>query len=289
MNRLIAALCLSTSLIAVGIAGFALIQASSGATNSPPAEGQDARDMRLLLTSLDQRVTELERRYGTIERKADSVHTSTRNSQLLAPAQEAGIAEQVQALTLRLATLEDEKTIAQLAQSGEARLAENELRTALGKVGDPNVSPEARLEALKSIRRLTKTNGPVVKGVFGESGFDERDVVLPMLDLARDTTLAPELRAAVVENLAGSRVEELRRPLLDLLAFDKIPDVRGGAAQALMWHLDDGTVREAIRGASRADPDETVRGRVESYLPKVEYFDRMAAKAVGTAPADQGK
>ena len=289
MSRLIAALCLSTSLIAVGIAGFALIQASSRATNSPPAEGQDARDMRLLLASLDQKVTELERRYGTIERKADGVHASTRSSQLLAPAQEAGIAEQVQALSLRLATLEDEKTIAQLAQSGEAQLAENELRTALGKVGDPSVSPDSRLEALKSIRRLAKTKGSVAKGVFGEIGFEERDIVMPMLELARDTTLAPEFRAEVVDNLAGSKVEELRRPLLDLLAFDKIPDVRGGAAQALMWHLDDGTVREAIRGASRADPDETVRKRAESYLPKVEHFDRMAAEAAGTAPAGQGK
>ena len=110
-----------------------------------------------------------------------------------------------------------------------------------------------------------------------------------MIELARDTTLAPEFRAEVVDNLAGSKVEELRRPLLDLLAFDKIPDVRGGAAQALMWHLDDGTVREAIRGASRADPDETVRKRAESYLPKIEHFDRMAAEAAGTAPAGQGK
>ncbi len=289
MSRLIATLCLGTSFLAMAIAGGALLRATLRATDSLPAEWQDLREMRLLLVSLERKVTELERRYGTLERQTDRVHTSASSPQPLAPEQEADIAEQVQALALRLATLEDEKTIAQLAQSGELRLAENELRSALGKVGDLNVSPDIRIEAFKSIRKSAKTNGGVVKGVFRELGLEERDVVLPMLELARDTSLAPHLRADAVANLAGSKVEALRQPLLDLLASDQIPEVRGEAAQALMWHLDDATVREAIKTAGRTDPDQTVRERAVSYLPKVEHFDRMAAEAADSAPAGQGK
>jgi len=293
MNRLIAAICLSTSLLALGIASLTVLHASSRATDSPAAQGRDLDEMRLLLASLEGKVAELEKAYGALVRRDEREVAPSRDADLLAPGrkagQEAGIAEQLAALEVRLATLEDGKTIAQLAQSGEAQLVENELRAARGKVGDPDAAPATRLEALRTLRRLAKTHAALFKGTAGEIGFDERDIVLPILELARNTTVDPELRAEAVENIAGSKFVELRQPLLDLLSFDQVPGVRGGAAQALMWHLDDATVREAIRNASRADPDETVRQRAESFLQKIEHFERLADEAAGTAPAGQRK
>ena len=287
MNRLSIALCFSMSLVAVGIAGFALVEIRSRGTESPVMPVQDLHETRSLLASLKQRVGELEIRHVRLERLAGSFDTPTRRSEVPASGETADLREQVEALTRRLATLEDDETIARLAQSGQVQVTEKELRNALDLVGDPAVSPDARLEALKSLRRLGKTRGSQYKNAMGESGLKERDIVLPMLELAQDTTLNPDFRAEVVRSLVGSKVEELRQPLLDLLTFDLIPEVREGAVDALIYHLADSGAQEAITRAAREDPHEAVRARAQRYLGKVEYFVRRTAEAEGAAPAER--
>ncbi len=122
---------------------------------------------------------------------------------------------------------------------------------------------------------------------MAESGLEERDLVLPMLALAQDTTLEPDFRAEVVSSLR-SKVPELRQPLLDLLAFEGTPEVREGTVEALMYHLGDSAVREAITQASQEDRHESVRETAQEYLPKVQYFDRRAAEA-GRAEAGRAE
>ena len=189
--------------------------------------------------------------------------------------------EQLAALALRLASLEDEETIARLAQSGEDQLTEKELRSALELIEDPDASPDDRFAALQSFRRLRKTNGLAVKNAMAEGGLTERDLVMPMLELAQETSLEPEFRAEVVRSLE-SKVPELRQPLLDLLAFEAAPEVRQESVHALMYHLGDPAVRQAITQASQNDQNEAVRARAARYLPKVQHFDQRAAEAVRT-------
>lgn len=289
MNRLSIAFCLSTSFVALGIAGFALLEIRSPGTESPLMQVQDSHELRMLLNSLQQKVGELEARHGELKRRVASIDTPTRSSEVPASGQAAALREQVEALTRRLATLEDEETIAQLARSGNVQLVQKELRTALEQIDAPDVSPETRFKAFRSLRRLDKTRHSMVESAMGESGFKERDIVLSMLELALDTTLDSDFRAEVVRNLVGSKVKELRQPLLDLLAFDEIPELREGAIDALMYHLGDSAVQEAITRVSREDRHEAVRARAEKYLPKVQYFARVSAEAAGNAAAGQEK
>ena len=289
MNRLSIALCLSTSLVALGIAVFALLETRSRATEPLMMQVQGVHELRTLLNSLQQKVDELEANHGELERPAARRDRPTPGSEVPASGETAGLRQQIEALTRRLASLENEETIARLAKSGELQVIEKELRSALDQVGDPDVSPDTRLEALKSLRRLGKTRGSLLKSAMGENGFTERDILLPMLELAQDTTLDPGFRADVVRNLVGSKVDELRQPLLDMLAFDAVPEVRAGTIDALLYHLYDSAVQEAITRSSREDPHETVRARAEMYLPKVQYFARRAAEAAGTATAGQEK
>ena len=88
----------------------------------------------------------------------------------------------------------------------------------------------------------------MMKSLFDENEIRERDLYLPMLELAQDTTLDAAFRADVVRNFHGSRIEELRQPMLDLLASNDVPEVRTEALTTLFWHLDDATVREAQAG-----------------------------------------
>lgn len=290
MSRLPIALCISTSLLALGVAGLALLEVKSRAPESPLTQSQDVHDLRRLVDSLHQKVGELEARddeleeLEELEQRVGGFRAATTNPEAPASGPAADLPERVAAHTERLARLESEETIARLAHSGEAQIIEKDMRSALDQVGNPDVSPQARLEALRSLRRLSKTHRSLMESVMEEGDLREQDIVLPMLELVRDTTLDSDLRADVVRHLVGSKVEELRQPMLDLLAFDEIPTVREGALEALMYHLGDSAIREAITRVSREDRHEAVQARATRYLPKVQYFDRLAAEATdGTA------
>ena len=279
MSRLSIALCLSTSIVALVVAGFALFESRSSGTEAGRKRVQDLHELQTLLISLQERVGGLEARHDALTLRKASIDRPKQNTESPAPVPAGELREQVAALAQRLASLEDEETIAQLAQSGRVRVAEKELRGAIDLVGDPQAAPDARLDALKRLRIAAKRDWPMMEEIMGKDKnvMHERDIVLPMLQLAQDTRLEPDFRADVVRNLQGSKLEELRQPMLDLLVFDNAPEVRGEALTALMWHLDDSTIRETITQVSREDRHEDVRARAEEFLPKVEYVARMEA------------
>ena len=292
MNRLSIALCLSTSIVALVVAGLALLESRSGGTEARGTQVQDLHEHQTLLKSLQETVGELKARQDALKLQAlkqrtASTETPAQNAEEPASGQPGGLQEQVAALTQRLASLEDEENIARLAQSGSKRVAEKEIRNALDQVGDPEAAPEARLAALKRLRIAGKDNGAMMKSIMGENEMRERDLYLPMLELARDTTLDAAFRAGVVRNFHGSRIEELRQPMLDLLASNDVPEVRKEALTTLFWHLDDATVREAITQASQEDPHEAVQATAKRVLPRVEHMDQEAAKSEDTADAGQ--
>jgi hypothetical protein len=233
---------------------------------------------------LHERVFELETRRAaheprTFTHETASIDTPAHDGELPAPEQAANLKDQVAALTQRLASLEDEETIARLAQSGSKQVAVKEIRTALDQVGDPAADPKARLAALQRLRMARQKNGTMMKGMMDGHDIRWSDIVIPMLDVAQDTRLDAEIRADVIRNFHGTRVEELRQPMLDLLASDDVPAVRVEAITALFWHLDDPTVRDVITQASQGDPHEGVQARATRILPKVQHFEREAAEA----------
>jgi hypothetical protein len=197
----------------------------------------------------------------------------------LAAAEAGELEEQVAVLTARLASLEDEETIARLAQSGSRQVLERDIRNAFDRVGDPEAEPEERLRALATLRGAGKRHRELMGALMKESELRERDVYLPMLELAQDTTLAPEFRAEVLRHFHGTKIDEMRQPLLDMLATEESPEVRVEALTSLFWHIEDATVRETIRQTGTQDPNEQVQARVQRILPKVEHLDREAAEA----------
>lgn len=293
MNRLSTVFCLSTCVIAVGLASFALFQNGPSGAQRDVAIGDELRELQLHMTSLSEKIEALEAKQVASKKDARSPGKRLPRKRVASHPEPTDFKEQLAALTHRLASLEDEETIARLAQSGEQQLTEKELKSAFDLIGDPDASPDDRLAALQSFRRLRKTNGSAVKNAMVEYDLKERDLVMPMLEIAQDTTLEPEFRAEVVRSLE-SKLPELRQPLLDLLAFEAAPEVRQESVHALMYHLGDPAVRQAITHASQNDQNEAVRARAERYLPKVQHFDRRAAEAVrtettGTAAAGDDK
>ena len=263
MNRLLIPLCLCVSFMALGLAGFALLESRSGGARSPEAQLEELHELTTLVGSLEETVAEQKAVITLLQRRAIEKRVVRDDTPTSPPAEtvSAGdrVEEQVAALTERLASLENEETIARLAQSGRTHVAEKEIRSSLDQVVDPDAAPGTRLEAWKSVRRLWGTDRSLVEEITKEHEIEERDLVLPMVDLAQDTTLEPEFRADVVRNLHGSRAEELRQPLLDLVANDDVSEVRVEALTALMWHLDDATIRERSLGSVRETATRTSR------------------------------
>jgi hypothetical protein len=288
------ALCLSTSILALAVAGMALFESRSGGPGGRGTVGQDDHELQGLLKSLQKEVAELRARQDSIlqpsvERRKSGTRGMVQTGRLPAadPGEPGGLQEKVAALAERLATLENEENIARLAQSGSRQMEEKEIKKALDRIGDPGADPEERLGALERLRRAGKEKGEMVKQIMGENGLQERDLYLPMLDLARDTTLDSRFRAEVIRNFQGSRAEELRQPMLDLLASYDVPEVRREALTTLFWYIDDATVRETIKQASREDPQEEVRAATVKILPKIKYMEKEAAGSRGAANPDK--
>lgn len=283
MGRLWSALCLSVSLVALAFASLALFQDRPiGGDQIDVSESRSPRDVQRLVTSLAERVEALESRQVGPEtgvRAPEVSRPGVPTSVPGEPTEPTELQEEVAELTQRLARLEHGTTIAELAQSGRLQLAERTLRTALECIESHEASPETRLEAFQSFRELVKSHGPLVKSSMDESGLEERDLVLPMIDLAGDTGLEPDFRAEVLRSLHGSRIEELRQPMLDLLGRDPAPDVRAEALTTLYWHLDDATVRQAITQAGQLDLHEAVQAAARKVLPKIEYIESQIVES----------
>jgi HEAT repeat protein len=185
------------------------------------------------------------------------------------------LAADIAALAERLDSLESDENIAELARSGFARVRKKETEEAFDLVLDTSQPARERLKAWQSLRR----GGGKGKGK-GQSGPPE--ALQSIIDLAQDTTLGPELREEAVKSLRGERSEEVKEPMLNILADDDDPQVRRRSLEVLMWHGGDPAVLETITAISREDRHEGVQQHAAAILPKVQHFSREAeAQAEG--------
>jgi HEAT repeat protein len=269
MSKLPVVISLSLSLLAAGMAWVALgergTEVGGGQHSAVDAESLSAVDLKMRrLTSevktLGLRLEKFEGIAAVTAKKAEKGETQP-------GASDPGFAADLAALAERLESLESDENIAELARSGFARAREKEAEDALSLVLDTSRPAGERLRAWQGLRK----GG----GKKGQSGPPE--ALQSIIDLARDTTLGPELREEAVKSLRGERSEEVKEPMLNILAEDDDPQVRRRSLEVLMWHGGDPAVLETITAISREDRHEGVQQHAEAILPKVQHFSREAA------------
>ena len=273
MSKLPVVISLSLSLLAAGMAWVALgergTEVGGGQHSAVDAESLSAVDLKIRrLTSevktLGLRLEKFEGIAAVTAKKAEKGETQP-------GASDPGFAADLAALAERLESLESDENIAELARSGFARAREKEAEDALSLVLDTSRPARERLKAWQGLRK----GG----GKKGQSGPPE--ALQSIIDLARDTNLGPELREEAVKSLRGERSEEVKEPMLNILAEDDDPQVRRRSLEVLMWHGGDPAVLETITAISREDRHEGVQQHAEAILPKVQHFSREAAAQSG--------
>jgi len=273
MSKLSMAICLSLSIVSLGMAGFALLQSTPGDGSSRSDEvientsAEAAQEIRELASNLRGAEEELRLRVEKLESIVARSLKGGKKGKADAGdgAGDPDLAADIAALAERLDSLESDENIAELARSGFARAREKETEEALDLVLDTSQPARERLRAWQSLR---KGGG---KGK-GQSGPPE--ALQSIIDLARDTTLGPELREEAVKSLRGERSEEVKEPMLNILAEDDDPQVRRRSLEVLMWHGGDPAVMETITAISREDRHEGVQQHAAAILPKVQHFAR---------------
>ena len=272
MSKLSMAVCLSLSIVSLGMAGFALLQSTQGDGPSRSDEvientsAEAAQEIRELAANLRGDAEELRLRIEKLESIAARSLKGGKKGKAVAGSGDPDLAADIAALAERLEILESDENIAELARSGFARARKQETEDALSQVLDTSQPARERLRAWQSLRK----GG----GKKGQSGPPE--ALQSIIDLAQDTTLGPELREEAVKSLRGERSEEVKEPMLNILAEDDDPQVRRRSLEVLMWHGGDPAVLETITAISREDRHEGVQQHAAAILPKVQHFAREA-------------
>ena len=279
MSKLSMAVCLSLSIVSLGMAGFALLQSTPGDRSSRSDEVIDntrveaVQEIRELASNLRADAEELRLRVEKLESIAARSLKSGKKGKADAGDGDPDLAADIAALAERLDSLESDENIAELARSGFARVRKKETEEAFDLVLDTSQPARERLKAWQSLRR----GGGKGKGQSGPP-----EALQSIIDLAQDTTLGPELREEAVKSLRGERSEEVKEPMLNILADDDDPQVRRRSLEVLMWHGGDPAVLETITAISREDRHEGVQQHAAAILPKVQHFSREAeAQAEG--------
>ena len=279
MSKLPVAICLSLSVLAGGMAGFALLQTGSDAGSMSSAISGDsspdetARELKKLASALREEAEELRLRIEKLEGGTPAVSKIGEEEKTPAIAADSNLAADIAALAERLDSLESDENIAELARSGFARARKKETEEALDLVLDTSQPARERLRAWQSLRK---------GGGKGKEQSGPPEALQSIIDLAQDTTLGPELREEAVKSLRGERSEEVKEPMLNILADDDDPQVRRRSLEVLMWHGGDPAVMETITAISREDRHEGVQQHAAAILPKVQHFAREAeARAEG--------
>jgi len=263
------------------MAGFALLQSAPGDGSSRSDEVIDntrveaVQEIRELASNLRADAEELRLRVEKLESIAARSLKGGKKGKAGAGdgAGDPDLAADIAALAERLDSLESDENIAELARSGFARVRKKETEEALDLVLDTSQPATERLKAWQSLRR----GGGKGKGQSGPP-----EALQSIIDLAQDTTLGPELREEAVKSLRGERSEEVKEPMLNILADDDDPQVRRRSLEVLMWHGGDPAVLETITAISREDRHEGVQQHAAAILPKVQHFSREAeAQAEG--------
>ena len=269
MSKLPVVISLSLSLLAAGMAWVALgergTEVGGGQHSAVDAESLSAVDLKM--KRLTSEVKTLGLRLEKFEGIAAVTAKNAEKGETQPGASDPGFAADLAALAERLESLESDENIAELARSGFARAREKEAEDALSLVLDTSRPARERLKAWQGLRK----GG----GKKGQSGPPE--ALQSIIDLARDTNLGPELREEAVKSLRGERSEEVKEPMLNILAEDDDPQVRRRSLEVLMWHGGDPAVLETITAISREDRHEGVQQHAEAILPKVQHFSREAA------------
>ncbi len=286
MTKLIAAFSFTFSLAAAGIAGFLLFESAEKTPGPIESDAftvsvDDVAEIKALLRGLETRVRALEAQEHQNKRAEIPVTPETAEDNTTLPGsepelwQKRTLSEQVQALHRRLGILENSETIAKLAEDGKRQVAQTEIQNAVSCILDRESRPEDRLAAMKRLGRAVKDRKQhsLIESVMNDNELTEQDLVMPMVELAQDRTQEPALRADIIRNMAGIRIEEVRQPLIDMLLYDDATEVRNEAMHTLLYHLDNVQVRETITEISRTDPDEAVRARAEKFMPKVNWVE----------------
>ena len=273
MSKLTVAVCLSLSIVAAGMAWIALVQSGSDAgtgqvaTPGGSTSAESAGDIRKIVSELEG----LNLRVEELEGIAAATSKGGKEAKATPGADDSSLAADIEALAERLESLESDENIAELARSGFARAREKDAEEALATVLDTSRPARERLDAWVSLRKMAgKAKGK------GQSGPAE--ALQSIVDLALDTTLEPKLREDAVMSLRGERSEEVKQPMLNILADDADPQVRRRSLEVLMWHGEDPAVRETITAISREDRHEEVQARATEFMPKVEHWDREAQR-----------
>jgi len=254
------------------MAGFALLQSTQGDGSSRSdgvienTSAEAAQEIRELAANLRGDAEELRLRIEKLESIAARPLKGGKKGKADAGAGDPDLAADIAALAERLEILESDENIAELARSGFARARKQETEDALSLVLDASQPARERLRAWQSLRK----GG----GKKGQSGPPE--ALQSIIDLAQDTTLGPELREEAVKSLRGERSDEVKEPMLNILAEDDDPQVRRRSLEVLMWHGGDPAVLETITAISREDRHEGVQQHAEAILPKVQHFAREA-------------
>ncbi len=279
MSKLSMAVCLSLSIVSLGMAGLALLQSTPGDGSSRSDEvientsAEAAQEIRELAANLRGDAEELRLRVEKLESIAARSLKSGKKGKADAGDGDPDLAADIAALAERLDSLESDENIAELARSGFARVRKKETEEAFDLVLDTSQPARERLKAWQSLRR----GGGKGKGQSGPP-----EALQSIIDLAQDTTLGPELREEAVKSLSGERSAEVKEPMLNILADDDDPQVRRRSLEVLMWHGGDPAVLETITAISREDRHEGVQRHAAAILPKVQHFSREAeAQAEG--------
>jgi hypothetical protein len=134
-------------------------------------------------------------------------------------------------------------TMGERLPAPERRADESELRAAVLLASNRGASPEARVEALRTLRTA-----------------DQRslDVVDSMVDVISDRNVAASTRAAAIRHLKGVDSPKLKAQLLALLQNESDPRVKSEAVETLQTFYDDPAVLDSVR-KMLDDPSERVR------------------------------
>ena len=274
MSKLPVVISLSLSLLAAGMAWVALgergTEVGGGQDSAVDAESLSAVDLKI--RRLTSEVKTLGLRLEKFEGIAAVTAKNAEKGETQPGASDPGFAADLAALAERLANLESDENIAELARSGFAKAREKEAEDALSLVLDTSRPARERLRAWQELRK-----GGGKKGQRGPP-----EALQSIIDLVQDSTLGPELREEAVKSLRGERSEEVKQPMLNILADDDDPQVRRRSLEVLMWHGGDPAVMETITAISREDRHEGVQQHAAAILPKVQHFAREAeARAEG--------
>ncbi len=271
MERVAFSICISASLLALVLASYSVFS-----SNQEEALSQDsgiAENVNKIVTqveSIGKRVERLEVDSTLLKAQASQSSSGRSGGKAEGSSGDEGSEEEtldpVQRLEKRLATLESSEHIARLVHEGERRMRERAAHERYAPIFDPSISEEERKQ-----RILAHWKKGGLDGLLHYANEEqERQVVMPILSVAQDTTLDPGMRVKILSQISESSIPELKQPLLEMMSFEQNERLRQQSVRNLVTHAgNDIQVQNAILNTSREDPSILVRGTASRRLARI--------------------